>query len=117
MRRKKGSMKVKCSWNTLYKAGKIFKISESKIRIIIVIRKNQSEKGIRWIEFLWNPHSNKGDDFSRFWMFGFFWDLGDKKEWLLEVITMINWVNAVSLFKKNGNWYDKVYKLREMKFQ
>ncbi len=44
--------------------GKIKAISTSKIKKIIVIKKNRIEKGIR-DEFIGsNPHS-KGDDFSR----------------------------------------------------
>lgn len=44
--------------------GKINAISTSKIKKIIVIRKNRMEKGIREEDFGSNPHSN-GDIFSR----------------------------------------------------
>lgn len=45
--------------------GRSITISTSKIKKIIVIKKNRKEKGIRWLELLSNPHS-KGEDFSRF---------------------------------------------------
>lgn len=45
--------------------GKSITISTSKIKKIIVIKKNRKEKGTRWLELLSNPHS-KGEDFSRF---------------------------------------------------
>lgn len=45
-------------------AGKSTTISTSKIRKIIVIKKNRKENGNREDEFLSNPHS-KGEAFSR----------------------------------------------------
>ena len=48
----------------LWIASKTNTISTSKIKNMIVIRKNRIEKGIRWVEFLSKPFS-KGDDFSR----------------------------------------------------
>lgn len=48
-------------------AGRSNTISTSKIRKMIVIRKNRSENGIRWLLFLSKPHS-KGELFSRFVM-------------------------------------------------
>lgn len=45
--------------------GKIKVISTSKIKKIIVIKKNRIEKGIRLNFFGLNPHSN-GDIFSKF---------------------------------------------------
>lgn len=44
--------------------GKINAISTSKIRKIIVIKKNRNEKGSREDDFGSNPHSN-GEHFSR----------------------------------------------------
>lgn len=44
--------------------GKISAISTSKIKKIIVIKKNRNEKGKREDDFGSNPHSN-GEDFSR----------------------------------------------------
>lgn len=44
--------------------GKINAISTSKIKKIIVIKKNRREKGNREEDFGSNPHSN-GEDFSR----------------------------------------------------
>lgn len=44
--------------------GRINAISTSKIRKIIVIKKNRREKGRRDEDFGSNPHSN-GEDFSR----------------------------------------------------
>lgn len=44
--------------------GKIKAISTSKIKKIIVIKKNRNEKGIREDDFGSNPHS-KGELFSR----------------------------------------------------
>ena len=45
-------------------AGRSITISTSKIKKIIVSKKNRSEKGRRCLQFASNPHS-KGDDFSR----------------------------------------------------
>lgn len=44
--------------------GRISAISTSKIKKIIVIKKNRNEKGRREEDFGSNPHS-KGEDFSR----------------------------------------------------
>lgn len=55
---------VKDVENMLIIEGRINTISTSKIKKIIVIRKNCSEKGIREDDFWSNPHSN-GDNFSR----------------------------------------------------
>lgn len=44
--------------------GKIKAISTSKIKKIIVIKKNRRENGIREDDFWSNPHSN-GENFSR----------------------------------------------------
>lgn len=44
--------------------GKINAISTSKIKKIMVIRKNRSENGVRDEDFWSNPHS-KGEFFSR----------------------------------------------------
>lgn len=46
-------------------AGRSITISTSKIKKIIVIRKNRRENGKRKLELESKPHS-KGDDFSRF---------------------------------------------------
>jgi len=73
--------------------GKIKAISTSKIKKIIVIKKNRMEKGSRE-EFIGsNPHS-KGDDFSRS-LYAFF------ASKVLKIITTIEMIIIIEAIKNN----------------
>jgi hypothetical protein len=68
--------------------GKIKAISTSKIKKIIVIKKNRIEKGIRE-EFIGSKPHSKGDVFSR--SFNDFFDNSDAKYiTIIEIIKIIN---------------------------
>jgi len=60
---------------------------------MIVIKKNRSEKGRRWLEFLSNPHS-KGEDFSRFNL-TFFLSIRDRSKTIILIIKIVGVNNMI----------------------
>lgn len=75
--------------------GKISAISTSKIKKIIVIKKNRREKGKRDDDFGSNPHSN-GDDFSRS-MIVFFEIIEANNITTIEINIIIELINKIDI--------------------
>lgn len=75
--------------------GRINAISTSKIKKIIVIKKNRREKGKRDDDFGSNPHSN-GDDFSRSMMV-FFEIIEANNITTIEINIIIELINKIDI--------------------